>query len=267
MSTKIVSEKLLQLPENKQESGNLPVSEIGTKPPGTEGVSQALVPAKTKSDTKAIASKTWKWDQAKKKAVDMVVHGWPVRKIAKEIGVSPNTVQRWKGHKEFAAAVIEDAREYVSTTRYRRAYETGIITNSLATQVAKHFDLLAKEGKLTQGDINSMQLFLREYREFRNQERADFGDDAKRIDGRIQIGFGAAPQDSVMQSITQQSFKQFVSENMDKVDRKLIEAQATPQETLTKLAEEILLKTDVLDTLHEEDLALVRQEQEAKNNK
>lgn len=202
-------------------------------------------------------SRAWKWTKVKRKAVRMVCRGWPDTRIAKELGKHRNTIRNWKGTAEFNAAVITYAREYVNRVRFKRVHESGIIADQLASQVARQLAEVNKSdaGDVKQGNLNAMQLFLREYREFRAVERSDFGDDVRRVEGSFHVtGTGLTTGDNATGSKGAQSFKRFVEDNASTVPKRVL--VGNEQQSLVGVARALMQGTDILNELHEEDVAL-----------
>lgn len=205
------------------------------------------------------SAKGWKWTRKKRKAVRLIVQGWNNRRIAEELGVHRNTVRTWKATQEFRAAVITEASEYTQRTRFKRVHETGVITDQIVAQVARSFKQLKdQKGELNQTQLNAMQTFMREYREFREQERADFGDARSGGGGGLSVNFnlgGMATSDPTAGAKGAQSFKRFVEENMEKIPTGLIEQARTPGEALVLATRALVQETSILDDLYEEDKA------------
>lgn len=195
----------------------------------------------------------WKWTKKKRKAITYILQGWPDIKIAEMLGVHRNTVRNWKQVQEFHAAVITAAKEYVNRRRFQRVHETGVLTDNLSLLAAKKLKkLIEKEEEFGQVDLNTMQLLLREYREFRGVERGDFGDDVHRVEGGLNInvtGLGGTD----LKEKSSQSFKKFVAENADKVTRSIIESPLDPQKALVETTRELLKATPLLDELYVEE--------------
>lgn len=198
---------------------------------------------------------SWKWTKSKRAAVKLVVQGRSDIQIAKEIGKHRHTIRKWKQAPEFNAACMEAAREYVNRVRYKRVYETGVITDHLSGHVAKCLaHLQATElTDVTQVHLSQLQTCLREYREFRAQERSDFGDDVSRIEGKFSFvgggGAGASPENEV----SSQSLHALLETHQDKIPERAITGAANVTEALVEATRQVLQNTDVLEKMYEEE--------------
>lgn len=207
---------------------------------------------------KALAvPRPWKWGKVKREVLKMTLKGYSAVMIAKETGVHRNTIRRWKNTPEFQQALVEAAREYRQQHQLKRVHETGVILDQLAAQVAVRLAALnqpatpADDGNsplFTQTDLNMLQTFMREYREFRAQERADFGETQKRVEGQINIGFSgltggaAAP---AADTVLTQNFLEFMTQRAPVLPEI---AASSDQDALIK-ATRALLDGELLDAL------------------
>lgn len=206
------------------------------------------------------ADGVWKWTKKKRAAIKLILQGRTDVSIAEQLGIHRHTVRNWKRHPEFHAEVMTAAREYVNRKRFQRVSETGIITDQLAAQVVTRLNEIMNRGKkgkpgaVAQADINALQLFMREFREFRSHERADFGDDVKRVEGRLQIfgdDSGAVPKSTK----AAQSFKQFVEQHADKLPERIITSATNAQDAILSVARELLQQTEIVNEIFEEEEA------------
>ena len=196
----------------------------------------------------------WKWTKSKRAAVKLVVQGRSDIQIAKEVGKHRHTVRKWKQTPEFNAACMEAAREYVNRVRYKRVYETGVITDHLSGHVAKCLaHLQATElTDVTQVHMSQLQTCLREYREFRAQERSDFGDDVSRGEVNLRV-FGGAAASQESDQVSGQSLRDLLEANQDKIPERVISGAASTTEALVEGVRQVLQNTDVLNQMYEED--------------
>jgi len=208
-------------------------------------------PAKTPHSNKG-----FKWTKKKRRAVKYILRGWSDVRIAKELGIHRMTVKRWKDTGEFRAAVIADAHDYAQRIRFKRVHETGVFADQFAVQLAKNLEELGtQDDGPSQLQLNTLQAFAREFREFREHERADFGDNVRRIEGNFTIG-ALGSTDPTAIAAGAQSFKTFVEENMDKIPSGLIERARNSGEALVLATRALVQETDIIDQIYGEDVAL-----------
>jgi len=238
------------------EHGNTNAGEALTKDPERSGGLLLASPEKTATSP---TPKTWKWTKRKRRAVDLLVRGWSVRRIGEEIGASYVTVQRWKSSPEFVTAVLTRARDYVQRTRFKRVHETGLITDHLLAQIARCFARLNDGGLLTQAEVNRLAMLLREYRAFRSEERDDFGDDVRKVEGHFAFGI-TQPIRPSGERIGDMSFKQFFEANSDKIPTEVFERSKTVAEALVLATRELIKNTDIVDQLFDEENEAIRAE-------
>jgi hypothetical protein len=204
----------------------------------------------------------WKWSKRKRKAVRLVARGYPDTRIADELGAHRNTIRLWRRTAPFWLAVMAEAREYVNRTRFKRVYETGLLTDQLASQVAQRMAMLNRlpaGAALSQSDVSSLQLFLREYREFRSREATDFGDNVRRVEGQINLDFGAQAAVVDQQVIEQGTFHDFIERHVAKIPERLVTSATSVQAALVGVTRELLCETNVLEALESEDAGLLKE--------
>lgn len=222
-----------------------------------ESSSETAMVAVTKSPPKRHPQ--WAWDKRKSKAVDLTLKGASVRAIAQELGVHWNTVQTWRSHPEFQQRLARLAREYAQTTRFRRVHETGVFTSAISRQLVKVLDRLENAAESVPQDVHLLQVFLREFRAMRQCESQDFGDNVQRYEGAIHV-HGLGSEASRPMGSQEETFERFLDRAEVKVDRKVIDSAATPQEALQALIEQVIEGTDLVDQVQEEDLAQAESE-------
>jgi hypothetical protein len=217
------------------------------------------------SKAQSDAQKAWKWTRKKRKAARLIIKGWGDFKVAKALEVHRNTIANWRATPEFWSFVMAEAREYVKRTRFKRVHETGAIANQLATQAKKRLAAINKrgDGLLHSNEINAAQMFLREYREYRDRESADFGDNVKRIEGILHVGVSdsSSGRGYAIGDKGAQSFKEFVEAHSEKLPERLIEG-TTQEEALVGITRELLRETPILDDLYDEDETAAKVEQQ-----
>jgi hypothetical protein len=234
----------------------------------TKALAKIVQKKKKKRGAKnAQKKKSWKWTKTKRKAIQFIVKGYSDTRIGKELEVHRNTLREWKKNQEFHVAILNEAREYVNRTRFKRVHETGIVTDQIAHQLGKRLldvtkpeideDGNERPKQIGQIEMNSLQMFLREYREFRNQERSDFGDNVKRVEGKMSIGITGGDGPITLGDKGSQSFKRFVEENNDSIPQRVITSANNPQEALIEATRELIRNTDIVEDIHREDDANV----------
>lgn len=227
----------------------------------------AQTPAQAGDDsaTPATSKKGWKWTPKKREAIRLLLQGKTYKAIAKKLGYNEKTIRRWRQTPEFHAELLTKAREYADQHQYKRAFETGLLTDQLATMAASKMAAITEEdGGPGQVDINELQLYLREYREFKDSEKTDFGIDPRGRAGsgggvHVNVGIGVgsgAPPGSDTGAKGSESFKSFIEANLGKVPQRVISDAKTPQQALLGIAEALVEETDVIEELYEEDMAM-----------
>lgn len=203
---------------------------------------------------KRMGLREWKWTKKKRKAIRLILRGWEHGKIAESLSIHRSTLTRWRKNQEFSAELMTKAREYMETRRFKRTHETGVIADQLAGLTAKRLsDAIRSGGDPDQRELNQLQLFMREYRAFKESEKIDFGDDPR--GGGVSVNIGIGVSGGASSDATSQSFRAFVEEHLDKVPDNVIVNADTPQEMLLGIAETLVESTDMLDDMYEEDKA------------
>jgi len=199
----------------------------------------------------------WSWSKTKRKAVQLVLRGVSSVDMAKTLGVHRNTIRAWRARPEFQAEVMARAHDYANETRFRRVYETGTLASQMASRAAQVLaDIDKQEGELSQGQLNRLQLFLREYREFRREERQDFGDNTHRVEGNFLVNVTGA----AIKQTSGDSFREFLAQNADKVPERLIHSAKDPTDAIVNVTRTLIRQTDILDQLHAEDESALRKD-------
>jgi len=224
-------------------------------------VSASTPPAKGEKKS-GHSSKGWKWSPKKRAAIRLILRGMTNKAIANELGYNERTIRRWRKTAEFHAELLNKAREYAESRRFKRTHETGILTDQLAGLAAGAISAIKESDEGTsQMDLNALQLYLREYREFKSSEKVDFGDDPRGGGGiSVNIGIGGAAAEEALGTKGSQSFKAFVEEHMDKVPERVLASAESPQEALLGITEALVENTDIIDELYEEDRAMAEEE-------
>ena len=208
----------------------------------------------------------WKWTRVKRKAIKLILQGRSNVQIAKELGKHRHTIRRWKETDEFRAETLRQAHEYANQKRFKRVYETGAMTDSVARHAVKTLTKLEKNRKVSGAEFSRALSFLREYRAFRAEERQDFGDNVQRMEVGGGFTVGITGESGAPKTVTgEQSFKDFLQKSAASMPKRVIQGVTTPAEALVAVTREALKNTDVLDKLHEEDDAHMAAEE--KNRK
>lgn len=201
----------------------------------------------SKALEKAASDDTWTWTPEREKCLDRVLAGWPKKQIAEDLGVHRNTISNWCAHPEFQARVREQQGEHQLATRQRRLRETNMFTDRLARLASKQLDAVEKF-PMDDRAIRRARDFLTEYREFREQERIDSGENIQRHQHAV-IG-----EVNHNVQVTSQSFKSFLE---DAITSGVIDVEAIDTSDahalMTSLTQQALLETDLLDRLTEEE--------------
>lgn len=226
------------------------------------------LPAIPETISGSYVQRRWKWTKRRRQAARLVVQGMSDSGVAKEIGVHRCTVFWWRHRAEFMNYVMELARDYVTQRRFKRVHETGMLADHLYSESLRRMADLAerslapevittKKGQtairtnMTRDETFALQTFLKEYREFRGQERADFGDDVKRFEGVLKLTADGTPKrEGLTGSAGAQSFQDFLAEHADKLPQR---ALTDPQTTLIETTRDLVRTTGILDAMAEEE--------------
>lgn len=192
----------------------------------------------------------FRWTEQKRQAAEMVVDGRTDQEIATKLGCHRNSVYNWRHTAEFSAECQKKLEEYAARTRLKRIRETGLLTDAIAGKLAK---------ALKEDSLNGVAVLGREYHAFRADERADFGDNVRRIEGKLTV----TGSHSVEVRGTSRSFKDFLNDSAEVIDvTPVVEASHEgPQKALVALTESALQNSDLLDQIHAEDQEAQREHQ------
>jgi hypothetical protein len=203
------------------------------------------------------------WTPEKEKVFTHISAGYPKSLVAQQVGVHRNTITRWIADAVFQRRMIEQSSDIQESAKQRRVQETIKITDKLARIANRHLDSLDKPVDQATGaqrvanfeEIRATTALLAEYRDFREQERDDNGE---RYVQKHQHAISGKVEHNVL--VTHASFKGFLEETIAKgvIDTTALEG-LTPEDMLTALTTQALLRTDILDELTEEDAQIKSQ--------
>lgn len=229
----------------------------------------AIEPAKAEE---AVDPKADFWsDPRREKALKLILFGMPKQQVAKEIDVHRNTVNNWCADPRFIAMLNQRMNEHKAATRVRRLRATNTMTDKIErvtlallndVEDTLHIDDSGKphiadadREKLGKGVRLFRELGF-EFREMREQERKDYGDDIKKVAVNQQTTI-TGDVNVQHHGVNDVPFADFVRKAMQE---KVIDAESfeLPQgsssgQLLLKTAERVLTDTDLLDRLAEED--------------
>jgi len=212
-------------------------------------------------------------DPRREEALKLILFGVPKQQVAKQLKppVHRNTINNWCSDARFIAMLNQRMNEHKAATRVRRLRATNTlndkiekVTVALISEVEDklHID---EKGKPHIKDEDrellgkSLRLFREmnfEFRETREQERKDYGDDIKKVAVNQQTTI-TGDVNVQHHGVNDTPFADYVRKAMaDKaIDAEFIDipANAAEGQLLLKAAEHVLMDTDFLDQLAEED--------------
>lgn len=236
----------------------LPKVEIATASEGAHDASPGaqIVPGTV---TKVVGARPWKWTEKKRAALKHVLDGKGVVEIGKLLDVHRNTVRNWLSDSTFQDAIRRRVSERQTNTKLKRLRATEILTDTLATRAAESI----RDPQAI--DPNKARLFLQEHRAYVREERDLYGEGQS---GGAQGGPGTmvnivmggqngpSPVDGERRSTAMLAFSDF----MAAYDPAMTVIAATPQEAAARIAEKVLQESNLIDTIREEDRAILNQE-------
>ena len=214
------------------------------------------------------------WQDPKhEQALNMAFAGVPKTQIARTLVVHRHTITSWFSHPTFVAELTQRMREHMSSTRVNRLQGTNALTQrlqkitlALGADVERQLRLDSEGVPLIEDkDRPKLEKTLRlfremgyEFREFREQERKDYGDDVKKvsINQQTTITGDVTVQHSGVNDVP---FADYIKNAIDTkaIDVDVIEAgeDKGSGQLLLKAAEHLLVDSDLLDRINEEDKA------------
>lgn len=210
-----------------------------------------------KIDEEALAE-NW-WDDAKQRCLELILIGIPKLQIARELGVHRNTVNNWCAHPIFHAETQKLYREHVASTRVRRLMETNRFNTRIAklasrylTMVEDGVDPTKPDKKLDNADIRTAREWLSEYRNMREEERKDIGDNVKRVESRSHVVLDGEIRHE--HTTHDSSFREWMNANLEDgvIDVDDVDAPENAN-VLSAAVQQTLMDSDILDVIDEED--------------
>lgn len=206
-------------------------------------------------------------DPRREQALKMFLNGTPKTAIATRIGVHRNTINNWCSDSRFVAELNQRMREHVSAKRVRRQMATNVINDvnerivvALGTKIEKELKIDAEtgvpSGVIDGKELRSYREMSYEFREMREQERHDIGDDIKRVSVNSQHTI-TGDVNVTHHGVNDTPFADYVKRAIDEntIDVDAIDVEDNNGQFLLKAAEHVLVDTDVLDRINEEDKA------------
>lgn len=228
-----------------------------------------------------IAVSWWDEDPRREQLLEMILDGMSKSSAAKQLTpkVHRNTVNNWCADARFVAEANARMNEHKAGKRIRRLRVTNLIndkiekvTLALATQIEEGIiDKATGKAKKVMDDnvkpaLSVFRQMAYEFRETRGQERIDYGDDIKKVAVSSQHTITG---DLHVQhtGINDTPFVDYVRKSLNNrmIDVDAIEISEGESEgnLLLKAAEHLLVDTDLLDEINDEDKA---HEEAAKQN-
>jgi hypothetical protein len=241
------------------------------KAPIAEPEVQAIAPVVKEEPAAPVKEDFWA-DPKREEALKLIMFGMPKQQVAKQLDVHRNTINNWCADTRFIAALNQRMNEHKAATRVRRLRATNTmndkierVTMALLTDVEETLKIDKDTGKPNINDSDreklgkGLRLFREmnfEFRETREQERKDYGDDIKKVAVNQQTTI-TGDVNVQHHGVNDTPFADYVRKAMhDKaIDAVAIELpnNAPDGALMLKAAEHVLMDTDFLDKLAEED--------------
>lgn len=123
----------------------------------------------------------WEWTEEREEALDLTFKGFGPKKIAERVNVHRNTITNWQKHPEFLKRLEAMTAETRRTVRLRRAQQTNAFTERIVKIADKALTKAEENPKSYQAKEEARE-WLGMYREFRDEERIDAGENITRIE-------------------------------------------------------------------------------------
>ena len=205
-------------------------------------------------------------DPRREQALKLLLGGMPKTGVANKIGVHRNTINNWCADERFVSELNQRMREHVSAKRVRRQMVTNLINDAnerMVVALGKQLeDSLAinDDGVATKTiDDKNLRRYRElsyEFRETREQERHDIGDDIKRVSVNSQHTITGDVQ-VTHHGVNETPFADYVKKAIDDdvIDVEELDNTNSNGQLLLKAAEHLLVDSDVLERINEEDKA------------
>lgn len=209
-------------------------------------------------------------DEKKDKALLCLLGGMSKSATAKHVDVHRNTIDNWCKDTRFATELEKRMREHMGAKRVQRLKSTNLLNDkvervalSLASQIEHDLDIDKTTGRPAKGITKELERTMRtfremsyEFRENREQERKDFGDDVKKvaINSNTTITGDINHKHSTVNKTPFADYMRSALANKV-IDAKHIEVKEGDNngQLLLKTAEALLIDSDLLDQLHAEE--------------
>ena len=200
--------------------------------------------------------KNWTWTPDKRRFLRLLLQGWTISEIAREINKHRNTLRRWMRTPEFLQAAYDTLNEHKTAKRFRRIKATSIALDAIEENMLK--GLLPEDHEdYDPHAARRVHRWLQEFRSMRSQEREDFGDNVKRVEKTLDVtgGVEVNHQHNVEVSFTD------LAKQVVKPGQKILASDAA--EATGMLAAQVMMETEVLEDIHQQDLIEMQEMDEA----
>ena len=211
-----------------------------------------------KGGVEKYSSKGFKWSKKKRKAVRLLMEGKSNKQVARTLSLNEKTIRRWKSTPEFTAEYVMRRREHLEQHTNKDITHAALLKDQMASMAAGQIADIQKskdagQRTATQGQLNALQLYLREFRELKTTHRQDHGIDPRGGGSSINVnvGIGMGPEGAPTTPVGSRSFKSFVDEHREKLPERVV--ARTPLEGLLNIAEELVNNTEMIEDLHKEE--------------
>lgn len=218
----------------------------------------------------------WHEEPKRALALEHILNGMAKMQVAKKLDVHRNTINNWCADQRFIAESNLRMREHMGAKRIRRMKSTNLlgdkierVTMALISKVETQLDIDDDPNSKTygqpKGDFtkemgSSLRTFREmnyEFRETREQERKDFGDDIKKvaINSQHTITGDVAITHS---GVNETPFVDFIKRALNErtIDVNAIEMkESNGGQLLLATIENLLVDTDLLEQINDEDIA------------
>lgn len=250
---------------------------MAKKPDPRIALAQPVAPAQPTVSPLSEDEAWWAEDPRREQALQLLLSGSNKSLVARSLEVHRNTIDNWCKDHRFADEMGKRAREHISAKRQQRLRGTNLVndinervTIALGRKVEEilRIDERGKprvdEKELEKSSFDKMFRRYREasneFRETREHERIDIGDDVKRVDVTSNTKHTITGDVHVMQhGVNETSFTDYVRKALDTKVINVNAIEVKPNEgegqLLLKAAEHLLVDTDLLDQINAEDMA------------